>query len=181
MILMSDLYRKLGRVWVVIISGILAAGALCILSLLIQRAIPPDSPGIIAMELAFSKKKLVSILNQWGAEGVGVYLKAMWIDYFYALFYAIFLSSLFALASTEEKKKPMRVELLIFSFPFIAGILDWVENSFHLAFFPEYEEMTESLVLAVSFVSLIKWFLALFVILAILYSFLRKVVLKMKK
>ncbi len=181
MVLMSDLYRKLGRVWVVIISGILAAGALTFLSILLQKAIPPSAPGIIAMELAFTKERLISILNQWGPEGVSVYLKAMWIDYFYALFYALFLSSLFALASRAEEEDPHRGELLIFSLPFIAAILDWVENSLHLTYFPEYEKMSESMVFVVSFISLIKWLLALFVIGAIFYSFGRRVVLKMKR
>jgi len=178
---MDDLAGRLGRLWVVLITGSIAAACLTVLSILIQRAIPPTAPGIVPMELAFTKERLMHILNQWGEAGLTVYLKTMWIDYIYALSYSFFLASLFVLSSRDEKDDTGRLNLLFFSFPFIAAILDWVENSFHLVYFRNLQHVSETVVFAVSFISLIKWLLAIFVIVSILYNFLRKVFVKMKQ
>ncbi len=144
------------------------------LSVLMARELPPHAPGIIPMELAFTKGKLVQILNSWG-KALNTYLKIMWIDYLYALAYGVFLAGLFSMVSREQGKPPGRGKILFFSLPFLAGVLDWVENTLHLALLPGYRSLSAPTVFALSLISLVKWLAALVSILAIAFFLVKRI------
>jgi hypothetical protein len=135
-----------------------------------DRARPAGTPGVIPLELAFSAEAFSSIITQWGAEGVRAYqVSTVCIDYWFPVAYAMFLAGLIAVLTFKPGGTPSRLQLTCFALPFIAGLLDWMENTLHLILLRDPSHVSAPLVVFASIAAALKWGLIVFAILAILY------------
>ena len=152
MVLFNFLHRR--RVLIFSIAVVL----LCLVAFaFIQGDVLMGKTDLLTMQTAFSVEKMESILTEWGDDGVAVYLRMMWADFFFPASYGIALASAITLLATPREKTPDRTVLVVMLLPLIAGVCDLVENVFHL--------------LAACFAS-VKWFLLFFSALSVVaYSF----------
>lgn len=167
--LLNRLYRKIANTQVVVFSASITLLLTIILMILNSRAIPPGSPDIIALQFAFTKSTFVSIINQWGIAGITHFLNTIWIDYIYPVVYAIFFSSFIARLIIKLDKSPTKFHIIIFALPFIAGFLDWCENTLHIILLSNVNNISGIMIFTASVFALIKWLIVIFSILVILY------------
>jgi hypothetical protein len=94
---------------------------------------PIGTPGVVALQLAFSAEAFRRILALWGAAGAEAYWRATLLaDSWFPIAYSVLLSSVTtrllvrsSLGSAERWRSAIAL-------PFAAAILDWVENTLHL-------------------------------------------------
>jgi len=166
--IIKRLYERAADTRIVLFSAIITLLLTIILMILNSRAIPSGSPGIIALQLAFTKSTFVSIINQWGIAGVTHFLNTIWIDYIYPVAYAIFFSSFIARLTIKLDKSPTKFHI-IFVLPFIAGFLDWCENTLHIILLSNVNNISGIMIFTASIFALIKWLIVIFSVLIILY------------
>jgi len=141
-----------------------------------DRARPAGTPGVVALELAFSEEAFHRIITQWGAEGVRAYrTSTIYIDCWFPIAYALLLSSLIAVLTVKPGETPSRLQVICFALPFIAGLFDWVENTLHLVLLRDPSNLSAPLVLLASIAAAIKWGLIAVSIVVILYLALRRI------
>jgi len=163
------LYRRVARARMVGISLLLTVLAFVVFAGF-DRARPAGTPGVVALELAFSEEAFRRITTQWGAEGVHAYrTSTIYIDYWFPIAYALLLSSLIAILTVTPGETPSRRQVTCFALPFIAGLFDWVENTLHLVLLRDPSNLSARLVLVASIAAAIKWGLVVLSILFILY------------
>jgi hypothetical protein len=163
------LYRRVARARIVGLSLLLTVLAFVAFASF-DKARPTGTPGVVALELAFSAETFSDIITQWGAEGVRAYqVSTLCIDYWFPVAYAVFLAGLIAVLTVKPGGTPSGLQLTCFALPFIAGLLDWVENAFHLILLRDPSHVSAPLVLLASIAAAAKWGLIVFSILAILY------------
>jgi len=122
----------------------------------------PKIPGVVCLELAFSKERFRSIVAQWHEHGVLQTIKrGIWLDLFFALVYALFFSSLLAWSTIEPDEVPGPALIVFLSLPFVAGALDWVENLAHLYLLKGNDNLSEPLIVLAATASFIKWLLVI--------------------
>jgi len=139
---------------VLIISGILTS--LLFYWLQNLSKVPAGGPGIINLQLAFSLHHFNEILQAWGPDAVRQFQHTMWIDYFYAVAYGIFLSGVLFSIGSRLQIRPKR--LLFFAWlPLVASLLDWTENTIHLILLRE--GANDAGVLLASVIASVKWWL----------------------
>ena len=166
---MERLYRRVARARMVGISLLLTVLAFVVFAGF-DRARPAGTPGVVALELAFSEEAFRRITTQWGAEGVHAYrTSTIYIDYWFPIAYALLLSSLIAVLTVKPGETPSRRQVTCFALPFIAGLFDWVENTLHLVLLRDPSNLSARLVLVASIAAAIKWGLVVLSILFILY------------
>jgi hypothetical protein len=141
-----------------------------------DKARPTGTPGVIALELAFSAETFSDIITQWGAEGVRAYqVSTLYIDYWFPVAYAVFLAGLIEVLTIKPRGTPSRLQLTCFALPFIAWLLDWAENTLHLILLHDPSHISAPLVLFASIAAALKWGLVVFSIVAILYITLNNI------
>lgn len=140
------------------------------------------TPGPLSLQFASSREEFVKIVESWGYGGVGLYKNSLLIDYIYPWAYAGFLSGIIALQIIGYSGKPSVFQLLIFLFPWLAALLDWVENTTHWFLLLNIQQISNRGVFFSVTVSLLKWFLVLAsVSYIIIYNTWRIVAKGMKK
>ena len=165
-------YRKLGK------GSVAAVGLLLtVLGLLAFSALgadnPAGGPSQIALQLAFSEEAFGRIVGQWGAEGVRIYRNVtLGLDYLFPIAYALCLSGAMAWLTRTGSRGPTRAELALFAMPWVAALLDWVENTLHLLLLQDVSRLSPALVLLASLAAAAKWGLVLLSVLTILYRLL---------
>jgi hypothetical protein len=141
-----------------------------------DKARPAGSPGVIALQLAFSEEAFHGIITQWGVEGVQAYRRStLYIDSWFPLAYASLLSSVIAVLTVRAGGTTGRFQLARFALPSIASLWDWVENTLHLILLRDPSHLSATLVLIASIAAAIKWDLIALSIAAILCLLLRMV------
>jgi len=159
---------------IVLASGVLTVAFMVFFSSA-DRAAPQGTPGIIQLELAFSEGRFSGIVGQWSQVGtLRVQQRNLWIDLLFPFAYALFLSSLLAWVARRSCGEPSTRLIALLSLPFIAGLLDWIENAFLLLLLRDVISFAAPLVFLASAVSLVKWTLILVTVLAIIYYILRR-------
>ncbi|MHC1605514.1 MAG: hypothetical protein ACXQTP_06065 [Candidatus Methanofastidiosia archaeon] len=177
--MMGFLYQKIAKTQIVLISGAITIIIMFIIFPALDTVRPPESPGPIEFQLVFSKEAFISVIDQWGVEGVQRYVNTLWIDYIFPVAYAIFLSSFIALLTSKLYKKPGSFHIILFILPLIAGVLDWIENTLHLVLLADTSNLSESLIFLASMIASIKWGIAFFSILVIFYYIFRNIRVRM--
>lgn len=130
---------------------------------------PEGCPGIIPLELAFTKSAFGEIVSRCGNAGVRSHIILVWVDYIFIIAYTGFLANL--LGSVTRGADRDR-SLAIFSLPLLAGILDVIENTLILNQLSNTETLSETVILAASTAALLKFLLlAAAVVLTIYYLF----------
>jgi len=161
--LIRALYTRLAVRRLVVQALILTTLGLVASALLDARR-PTDSPGAVALQLAFSSQAFADILRHWGTEGVRAYQRStLSIDYLFPIAYALCLSSSIAwLSSGADSTEPGRGMLLIFALPWAAALFDYAENTLHLILLRQTEQLSATLVLLASVAAAVKWGLIAF-------------------
>lgn len=140
------------------ITGVIAL-ILLILLIVINALISHQANECVIMhQLSFTKERALSILAIWGKQGQTLFIKTIWIDYVFPLFYATFLSSLLA-QQTEHLKNKFKGFALsyIITLPFIAAFFDMVENAYQIVQVTDGINLPSWVFLMTSLASLIKW------------------------
>lgn len=177
--IIKRLYERAADTRIVVFSAIITLLLTIILMVLNSKAIPPGSPGIIALQFAFTESTFVSIINQWGIAGVTHFLNTIWIDYIFPVVYAIFFSSFIAWLTIKLDKSSTKFHIIVFALPFIAGFLDWCENTLHIILLSNVNNISGIIIFTASVFALIKWLIVIFSVLIILYYIFK--CLKMNK
>ena len=94
-----------------------------------DRAAPEGTPGIIELELAFSEDRFSDIVRQWaGAGTLPLQERNLWIDLVFPWACAVLLSCLLAWVAKGLYEEWPRGFVILLALPWVAGLLDWVEN-----------------------------------------------------
>lgn len=171
---MERLYRRVARapvVWFSLFLTVLAFVAFAVL----DRGRPLGAPGVVALELAFSADAFRNIIAQWGAAGVQAYrVSTLCFDYWFPVAYALLLASLIALLAARSGRVPARLRLSLFALPFLAALLDWIENTLHLILLRDPHHISTPVVFIASVAAAIKWGLIALSVLVIIFLMLRE-------
>lgn len=81
-------------------------------------------------QLAFSKTQTLHVLNHWGAHGVALYRKTVWMDFIFPVAIAIFTRSL--LLRKIVKRGSSNYGAFFLALPVCAVILDYLENAIQI-------------------------------------------------
>lgn len=162
---------KAGLAWSFLLLTMLGFAAFGIL----DRGRPAGSPGIVALQLAFSKEAFQRVITQWGPVGVRLYQQStLGLDFFFPIAYALCLSSWIAWLSLTPGREPGRGLVTLFTLPWLAAVLDWIENISHLVLLRDVQHLSAPLVLIASTAAAIKWGLIAFSAGAIAYFIVRR-------
>ena len=172
---MERLYQKMARAPVVGLALVLSVVAFVAFAYF-DQARPPGTPGVVALQLAFSTEAFRNILIQWGTSGVQAYrVSTLSVDSWFPIAYALLFASLIAVLTYQPDKAVSKSHLALFGLLFVAMLLDWMENALHLILLRDPSHLSPSLVLIASLAAAIKWGIIAFSILVVLYFFAQRI------
>ena len=126
---------------------------------------------VLQLQLAFGKNEAIEIIKKWGINWIQNFNKLIFIDYIYALSYSIFFSSVLYKLLWKKWTKNIIIYL-----PFIAWLLDFLENTFELFFINNPKNFSSILFFIHSVLASFKW-----LILPIVIYFIMKYYFKNRK
>jgi len=150
--------------------------ALCLFAALLGGATGGPAAGmsdVLDFQLAFSVERAHVVVERWGSEGVAAYRGSMALDYPYALAYGAALSGLVARAWGGPRWPESAALRALFFAPWLAALLDMVENGVHLWVLQPPVQLTPTAVVLASTAAALKWALAALLLLALLAAGLR--------
>lgn len=145
----------------------------CVLYILSQAAIIYILSGLKAkdvfiLQTSFSKTMVMDILNMWKQKEIlDLYKMHFYIDFIHPILYSIFLASLTA-RLFRANSVPDRFNIFLF-LPFLAGLLDTIENVIHVIFITDMKNITSDLVYTGALCANAKWIIVHICILFILF------------
>lgn len=113
--------------------------------------------GVIKLQLSFNKDAGIEIIESWGASGIANFKRWIFIDYIYALSYSVFFASLLSLLILQKGKEKSLKYTWVVVLAFIAGALDWIENTMELFFLNNPSGFPDSLFFLHSVIATLKW------------------------
>lgn len=120
------------------------------------------SLGIVHHQFSFTKGQALEVLSAWGPTGQSLFLKTIWLDYLYPLFYALFLSSLMAVILAPQLKQYTGLSIsLALMAPFMAAFFDIVENTYQIVQVQDGAGLPGWVFFMTSLTAVIKWFFIL--------------------
>lgn len=138
---------------------------------------PSGCPGMIPLELAFTKGTFKDIVTACGAEGVRTHQIMIWVDYLFIFSYAGFLANLLgSLVRHIEYEKA----LLYFSLPIYAGVLDIFENTLLLIELSDTTSLSGVLIFLASLAALVKFILLIATIVLTIYYLYELIIRKVQ-
>jgi len=145
-------------------------------------------PSLMDLQLTFNAQRFHDIIVSWCKSvnnSTDIYkLATILLDYIYPIIYSIMLA--FGYAAVRGNNIPNRFDRVMFVFPFLAAIFDYIENTFHILLLRNVHNLDQalatyysSLPVALSFIcSALKFFFSyigiLVVIGAIFYRLKKK-------
>lgn len=152
---------------------------LCVLAaagfVVLGRGFPAGSPGVVDLQLAFTPDRFAGIVQQWGPSGVYAYLlSTRWIDSWFPFAYALLLSSLMSMLATRADGQCLRLGHATIALPWLAMVLDWLENTLHLILLRDPANLSATGVLVASVAAAIKWGLIAVTVLVLLFCLFRR-------
>lgn len=122
---------------------------------------------LLLLQTTLNLHTFKSIIQNWQTKGLmNVYVSHFYFDILHPIWYSIFLSSF--LAFLIKKRKIEKFSSLLIVLPFVAGILDCVENIMHLFFLSRPKYITAPLVVLSGLSAILKWAIALISVILIL-------------
>lgn len=116
-----------------------------------------NGAGVIKLQLSFQKESGIEIINSWGKSGIENFNQWIITDYIYALAYSVFFASLLSFLILKKGKGEIFAYKSIVYLAFIAGLLDWIENTIELLFINNPSQVSNTLFFLHSIVALVKW------------------------
>ncbi len=168
---LNTFYKSFGRPVIIIESFIGMIIIIICMSTIASHGIGAKGEAAIGLEFVYTKEGFTSILNTLGENGVNVYKSAVLIDCLFPFMYSTFLASIIAYL-LSLKNEHSKYSLIFFSFPFLAGLVDWVENIMHIIFMANVSAITDELVFISGLFSIMKWVFIFFSIIYIMFNFL---------
>lgn len=167
---MRKSYRdKIAALPIIVIFGVLFVISQTIIGIIIHDLNPLL---FIQAQTTFSKDVFVDLLAQWQQAGLmSNYAHHFYPDFLHPVWYAVFLCALMAKAMNLNQISPKFNFLLLA--PVVAGLLDLVENIFHVLFISDNAAITQPRIFASALSANLKWGLAGISILIIGFLFLR--------
>lgn len=157
--------------WVLGVTGIGVFLLMSLLSHIDTQATGGGPNGILGLQFAFSVEAARTIIQLWGPQGAALIAHTMWIDYVYPLFYATFLASAVVYFSKKWDMFGPRTLVGLTVPPYLAALLDYVENTLHLILLHQFPHLSAGLVKAASIAATVKWLLVGWSLLVVLYLF----------
>lgn len=155
-------------------SGISSILCIIILAILDNIIRPVGSPNMLELQFSFFTSRFKEILYIWGEKSL-YYLKiALAVDYFFAISYSLFLSTIISFLNFKGKGKFK----IFFIFPLFAGIFDIIENTLYYIIILQLPKDIIYLVPFTTIISIIKWGLVIFSICYIVYLSSKRVFFK---
>lgn len=141
----------------ILYSNILAFSLLIIVAFIISPMMDGGNGlGVVKLQLSFDKSIGIDIINSWGELGIAHFKKWIFIDYIYAFFYSLAFATVLAFLLVKSTLADTQLKLLTL-LPFVAGLLDWIENTMELAFIRHPESYSAKLFYLHSIVSTSKF------------------------
>lgn len=116
-----------------------------------------NGAGVIKLQLSFERESGIKIVNSWGKAGIKNFNQWIVTDYIYALAYSVFFASLLSFLILKKGKGKNFAYKSIVYLAFIAGLLDWIENTIELLFVNNPSQVSNTLFFLHSIVALVKW------------------------
>jgi hypothetical protein len=125
-----------------------------------ERQAPAGTPGTIDLQFAFSRARFDQIVLRWDEAGVlEMQRRNLWIDLLFPLAYSFLFSGLLWALALPSDARPGRGLALLLTLPFIAGMLDWLENGLQILVLGQGSAHLACLVLLSSTAAAVKWVL----------------------
>jgi hypothetical protein len=113
--------------------------------------------GLIDLQLSFDKTAGIGIVQSWGEQGVHRFNRWIFSDYIYALSYGLFFASwLSFLLIKKNLVSHLSYKFVVFV-PFIAALLDWLEDSLELLFINNQTAFSAGLFFTHSLIAIMKF------------------------
>lgn len=114
------------------------------------------------LQLAFSRARFENILASWRPGGLDHFIGTLWINFLYAVAYAVLLASApLYFSKSRGRSEPASMtalDKLVFMLPFCAGACDWIVHALYIAYFTGL--LTGGAVIgAISSAAVLKWLL----------------------
>jgi hypothetical protein len=161
----------LNNPWVLGVTGIAVFLLMSLLSHIDTQATGGGPNGILGLQFAFSVEAARTIIQLWGPQGAALIAHTMWIDYIYPPFYATFLASAIVYFSRKWAMFDVRTQMALIVPPYVAALLDYLENTLHLILLHHFPRLSAGLVETASIAATIKWLLVGWSLLVVLYLF----------
>ena len=172
--MLNKLYHTLAKKYVVWISFLASLLIIILFVFLDHAGRPQDTPSPLVLQLTFSKDVFLSILNQWGEDGIKTYKTILVFDYLFPLFYSLFLASCLARLTINRNPAWRKFYLFLFTLPFISALLDWCENTFHFILLRDMSQISQTLVTISAISAYTKWSLGIFSFLLVYFFWWKK-------
>lgn len=141
---------------VIIFFGLLYAVSQIALGIIIHHL---DTLLFLKAQTTFSADVLTDLLTQWDQAGLMPhYLHHFYLDFFHPFWYAMFLAAFLAKAMDLNHLSDNYNPLLLM--PMVAGVMDLVENSFHVFYISDIEAIASWQVGVSALAANVKWGLA---------------------
>ncbi|HHL30935.1 MAG TPA: hypothetical protein ENJ41_00015 [Oceanospirillales bacterium] len=113
--------------------------------------------GLIDLQLSFDKTAAIGIVQSWGEQGVYRFNRWIFSDYIYALSYGLFFASLLSYLLSKKNLLSHSTYKFVVFIPFIAALLDWLEDSLELLFINNQTAFSASLFFSHSLIATMKF------------------------
>jgi hypothetical protein len=136
---------------------------------------PEGTPGMLDLQLAFSGARFDEIVTRWNETGMlEMERRNLWIDLLFPFAYSFLLSGLLGALALPLGVQPGRGLTLLLTFPFLAGMLDWLENGLQIFLLGQGSARSAFLILLSSTAAAMKWVLLAVCALAIVCHLVRR-------
>jgi len=116
-----------------------------------------DGLGVIKLQLAFDKDVGIDIIGSWGESGIENFKQWIFTDYIYAASYSLFFASLLSYLILQKGKDKSLKYTWVVVLSFVAGALDWLENTTEIFFVNNPLGYSDSLFFLHSIIASLKW------------------------
>jgi hypothetical protein len=129
---MVEKLKTAPKSWIVGLLAAIGFGIFISINILVFRTISTPEYGIIAYEFAWSVEKVNTIFAAWGPSGILAQRIAILWDFPYIIGYSLLIAGCILLVARLNEGNMQTIGLYFTLIPFIAGILDAIENTFLL-------------------------------------------------
>lgn len=178
---MVEKLRRIPNILVVGLCTIIGFAIFITINLFVFRKLPVFEYGILHYEFAWTVEKVQDIFVVWGASGMSAQAVGIWWDFLYILGYSLFIGGLILLVTRMNTGTIQDIGIYMTLSPFIAGLLDAVENTFLLIMLKNPSSIKEAYPMIATIAAGIKFGLLIVGILFFVFALITGIINKVKK